>query len=249
MARFTDKVVLITGAASGIGLACAKRMGGEGAAVYLLDVNEENLRQNCEALTAEGIAAQFAVCDVSCEDQVKQAIDNCIEQHARLDVLCNMAGVLRFDHFESLALADWQRLFSINVDGVFLCCKLAMPHLIASGGNIVNAASTAALAGLPYGALYSASKGAVLALTQALAVEFAAKGVRANCVSPADILTPMTKSPAFPDEADLSLMARCTSMTGAKGPEVVAGVVAMLASDDGVHISGENIRVDGACLA
>lgn len=249
MSRFNDKVVLITGAASGIGAACAQRLGQEGAALFLLDVNAEALRANCEALRHQGMVAEFAVCDVSDESQVAAAIEQCLTRYERLDCLCNMAGVLRFDHFEEITHEAWRRLFQINVEGVFLCCKLALPHLLKSQGNIVNAASTAALAGLPYGALYSASKGAVLSMTQALAVEYAKHGLRANCVSPADILTPMTKSPEFPEGADLSLITRCTSMTGAKGPEVVASVVAMLASDDGAHISGENIRVDGACLA
>lgn len=249
MGRFSGKVVFITGGASGIGMASAQRMGAEGAKVFIVDINKDSLKQATQQLRHNDINVVSAVCDVTQEAQVQSAINACIESFGKLDVLCNMAGILRFDHFHEIDFEEWRALFDINVGGVFLTCKLAMPYLLETQGNIVNAASTAALAGLPYGTLYSATKGAVLSLTQGLAVEYASQGLRANCVSPADIKTPMTKAPAFPDGADLSLMARCTSMTGAKGPEVVAGVIAMLASDDGCHISGENIRVDGACMA
>ena len=128
-------------------------------------------------------------------------------------------------------------------------CREAIPYLLNCGGNIVNASSISALAGLPWGGAYSASKGAVLAMTRTIAVEYGRMGLRANCVSPGDIKTPMTASPCFPPDVDLHWMDRCSSLIGAQQPEVVAGVVAMLASDDGIHINGEDIRIDGGALS
>ncbi len=130
---------------------------------------------------------------------------------------------------------------------VVLCEVL--PHLVKSGGSIVNAASTASLAGLPCGVAYSASKGGVLAMTRSIAVEYAKRGVRANCVCPGDIKTDMTKGIEFPDSMDFTLMSRISSLSGPKDAEVVAGVIAMLISADGAHITGEDIRVDGGTLS
>ena len=128
-------------------------------------------------------------------------------------------------------------------------CKAAIPHLLESGGNIVNTGSTAGESGLPYGAAYSASKGGVLAMTRAIAVEFGDKGIRANCVCPGSIVTAMTSRSLFPEDVDFNKLLRQSSMRGPDGPETVASVIAMLASDDGRHINGEQIRMDGAALA
>ena len=160
-----------------------------------------------------------------------------------------MAGLLRFEHTHQMDLASWQQIISINLTGTFLLCRAALPHLLESRGNIVNAASTAALAGLPWGAAYSASKGGVLAMTRSIAVEYAKRGVRANCVCPGDIKTNMTVDISMPGAMDADLLLRISSISGARGPEVVAGVIAMLASDDGAHITGEDIRMDGGTLS
>jgi len=137
----------------------------------------------------------------------------------------------------------------VNLVGTFLLCREALPSLLRSKGNIVNAASTSALSGLPWGGAYSASKGAVLAMTRTLAVEYGRAGLRANCVCPGDIATPMSRGARVPAGADFSWLDRCRSLGGAKGPEVVAGVIAMLGSEDGAHINGEYVRVDGGTLS
>ena len=180
---------------------------------------------------------------------MRACVQACVDVCGRIDHLSNMAGILRFDHFHEIALADFRRIVEVNLYGTFLMCREAIPHLLATKGNIVNAASTSALAGLPWGGAYSASKGAVLAMTRTLAVEYGRAGLRANCVCPGDIATPMSKAPRMPKGADFSWMARCSSLNGPMGPEVVAGVIAMLASGDGAHINGEDIRVDGATLS
>jgi NAD(P)-dependent dehydrogenase (short-subunit alcohol dehydrogenase family) len=249
MRRFEGKVALITGAGSGIGRAVAVRLAAEGARVFCADIGEAALAATCTAIADAGGTAQAACCDVSDEAEVSALVAACIALWGRLDHVSNMAGILRFDHFHELALADFRRVTEVNLYGTFLVCREAIPHLLKTGGNIVNAASTSSLAGLPWGGAYSASKGGVLAMTRTIAVEYARHGLRANCVCPGDIATPMSKGVRMPAGADFSWMDRCKSLDGPKGPEVVAGVIAMLASGDGAHINGEDIRVDGGTLS
>lgn len=249
MQRFTDKVVLITGAASGIGRSTAERLAGEGGSIFCVDVQKEALDETVKQLRAGGARAEGRLCDISNEEQVKACVKACVDTFGRIDVLCNMAGILKFVYTHEMTLADFNRIMTVNVTGTFLMCREALPELIKSKGNIINAASTSAFQGLPWGAAYGASKAAVLSMTRSIAVDYAKQGVRANCVAPGDILTPLATNVTFPEGADFSIMARCTSLTGAKGPEVVAGVIAMLGSDDGIHITGECVRMDGGTLA
>ena len=249
MDRFADKVVLVTGAGSGIGQASAQRLAAEGAAVYCVDISEEGLAATVEGIRQAGGTAEAHVCDVSSEEQVEACVSACVEQYGSLYALVNMAGILRFDDTEQIETANWQRVVDINLTGTMFLCRAALPHLLETKGSIVNAASTAALSGLPCGVTYSATKGGVLAMTRSIAVEYAKRGVRANCVCPGDIKSNMTRGIDFPGTMDFELMPRISSIGGPKGPEVVAGVIAMLASEDGAHITGEDIRVDGGTLS
>ena len=249
MQRFTDKVVMVTGAGSGIGRACALRIAVEGGAVFCVDLNREAVAATADAITEAGGEAAAQACDVGSEASVDDCVRACIERYGCLHGLVNMAGILRFDDTEALQTPQWQKVIDVNLTGTMFLCRAALPHLVKTQGSIVNAASTAALQGLPCGVAYSASKGGVLAMTRSIAVEYAKRGVRANCVCPGDINTGMTDGIAFPKTMDFDLMPRIMSLTGAKGPEVVAGVIAMLVSDDGIHITGEDIRVDGGTLA
>ena len=246
MQRFTDRVALVTGAASGIGRATAERLAAEGARVCCVDVQVEPL----EALVGQiGGGASAHACDVADEAQVNATVAACIARHGRLDVLCNVAGILRFDHFHELRTADWQRILGVNLTGTFLMCRAAIPHLLATRGNIVNVASTAAIAGQPWAAAYAASKGGVLALTHTLAVDYVKQGLRVNAVLPCDIVTPIMNVFEMPAGANPKLLRRVMSPMGTGKPEHVAGVIAMLASDDGAFITGEQIRVDGGTFA
>jgi len=248
MQRFADRVVLVTGAGSGIGRASAQRIAAEGGAVFCVDLNGEAVAETVASVTAAGGRAFGRVCDISVEDQVRDCVAACVTEFGSLYALVNMAGILRFDDTEQLALAQWQKVMDVNLTGTMLLCREALPHLLATRGSIVNAASTAALAGLPCGVAYSASKGGVLAMTRSIAIEYAKRGVRANCVCPGEIKTGMSDSISFPETMDFELISRIVSPTGARGPEVVAAVIAMLASEDGIHITGEDIRVDGGTL-
>lgn len=249
MKRLEGKVALVTGAGSGIGRAVVLRLAAEGARVFGVDVSEAALEDVRAAVAAAGGEAVVRRCDVSSEDEVREAVAACVAAYGRIDHLSNMAGILRFDHFHEIALADFRRITEVNLYGTFLMCREAIPHLLKTGGNIVNAASTSAKAGLPWGGAYSASKGAVLAMTRTLAIEYGRLGLRANSVCPGDIATPMSAGSRMPKGADFAWMDRCKSLTGPKPPEVVAGVIAMLASDDAAHINGEDIRVDGGTLS
>jgi len=249
MKRFADKVVLVTGAGSGIGKASALRLAREGGAIFCVDLNIDAVQATADEIVDDGGTATAYHCDISNEAAVDGCIAACVEQYGSLYALVNMAGILRFDDTEQLKLADWQKVIDVNLTGTMLLCRAVLPHLINSKGSIVNAASTASLSGLPCGVAYSASKGGVLAMTRSIAVEYAKRGVRANCVCPGDIKTGMTDGVGFPDSMDFDLISRIMSISGAKGPETLAGVIAMLASDDGIHITGEDIRVDGGTLS
>ncbi len=249
MQRFQDRVALVTGAGSGIGKASAERIAREGGKVFCVDLNEDAVAATAKEITAAGGTATAHACNIGDESSVDACVAACIEAYGSLYAVVNMAGILRFDDTAELVTGDWQKIIDVNLTGTMFLCRATLPHLIETKGSIVNAASTAALAGLPCGVAYSASKGGVLAMTRSIAVEYAKRGVRANCVCPGDIGTGMTDGIKFPKTMDFDLMPRIMSLTGVQGPEVVASLIAMLASEDGIHITGEDIRVDGGTLA
>ena len=249
MKRFNNKVVLVTGAGSGIGRACALRIAAEGGKLYCTDIQQSDLDSLVQEISKAGGIATAARFDVSEMGAAETTIAACVSHYGQLDAVVNMAGILRFSNCHETTVETWLQIIGVNLTGTFMLCKAALPELLKTKGNIVNAASTASLQGLPWGAAYGASKGGVLALTRSIAVEYAKRGVRANCVCPGDINTNMVQGLSFPEDADFDLLSRITSLSGAKGPETVAGVVAMLASEDGCHITGEHIRVDGGTLA
>ncbi len=249
MHRFEDRVVMVAGAGGGIGKASALRIAEEGGSVFCVDLDAGAVAATVAEIEAAGGEAVAHRCDVSDEASVNGTVQACIERYGSLYGLVNMAGILRFDDTEALQTPHWQKVVDINLTGTMFLCRAVLPHLIETKGSIVNAASTAALQGLPCGVAYSASKGGVLAMTRSIAVEYAKRGVRANCVCPGDINTGMTDGIDFPKTMDFDLMPRIMSLTGPKDPEVVAGVIAMLVSEDGTHITGEDIRVDGGTLS
>lgn len=249
MLRFTDKVVIITGAASGIGRATAVRLADEEAVLALSDVNPEGLAETAGMCADRGAVVSSSQVDVAEEAQVHSMVAGAVGDHGRIDVVVNVAGILRFGHTHETTLEDFERIISVNLIGTFLVCRESIPHLLETGGNIVNTASTAALAGHPWTISYSASKGGVAAMTNTIAVEYGRQGLRANAVAPGSILTPIQNEFQLPEGADITLLDRITALDEHRGPEVVAGAIAFLASDDAAHVNGTVLKVDGGTLA
>ena len=250
MQRFSGKVVVITGAASGIGRASAERIASEGGKLFLVDVQEQGLEETRRRCAELGAEVATRLCDISDPAAARSAIDAAVARFGRIDSLCNIAGILHFDHTHELALETWRRILAVNLDGTFFMCQAALPHLVASRGNVVNMSSTAALAGHPWTAAYSASKGGILARTDTLAIEYCAKGLRANAVCPGSVTTPIHSVFKLPEGADRNLLYRIMPPDKVfRGPEAAAAAVAFLASEDAAHINGEQIRVDGGTLS
>lgn len=248
--RFQGKTVIITGAASGIGQATVVRLAAEGATVIGVDTNEQGLQQTVErarAAAAQGGGARYLVGSVAEESTAPRVVADVLANEGRLDVLVNLAGILRSEPITSTTLELLQQLLAVNLVGTFLFCREAIPALIETRGNIVNAASTSSLYGHPYMTAYAASKGGVYALTHSLAWEYLKQGVRVNAVAPGGIATPMTAAQGERmGGLDLSLFGHLSRPDGVFGkPENVAGVIAMLASDDGAHMTGEIVKMDG----
>lgn len=235
MGRFEGRVAIVTGAASGIGRATAERLLEEGATVVAVDVTKDG--------PAETVG------DVSDPAFVQSLITDTVERHGHLDVLANVAGILRTANTHEHSLDVWDQVLAVNLTGTFLCCRAAIPALLESRGNIVNVSSTAALAGQPWAAAYAASKGGVLALTRTIAIEYGRQGLRCNAVCPGSIDTPITKDFEFPNGVDMDLIRRSMALDKPRGPKTVAAAIAFLASDDATHINGEHVRVDGGTLS
>jgi NAD(P)-dependent dehydrogenase (short-subunit alcohol dehydrogenase family) len=249
MQRFTGKHIVVTGAAAGIGRATAERIASEGGMVFCLDVSEAGLTETVESINKAGGIAHWALCDVGNLETIQIAIKAALDTMGSLDVLVNVAGVIKMQNFERSTDDNWHRIIGINLTGTYWMCRECIPYLLASKGNIVNVSSTSAIRGLPWGAAYAASKGGVSALTKSLAVEFAKQGVRANTVCPGSISTGMNNNDTLPDKMDFSLIPRIDAMMGQKGPEHVAAVIALLASEqDGGHITGSEYVMDGGTV-
>ena len=247
MGRFANKVVLVTGAASGIGRATARRLASEGATVVVGDINEAGLKAVADEI--KGTAIPFNAGNAeACRAFIKSAV----EKHGRIDMLCNIAGIMDWAPLDQFGADRWDRMVAINLSSVFHLSQAAMPHLLKTKGNIVNLASAAGLVGIAYTSAYCAVKHGVVGLTKSMAVEFASKGVRVNCICPTGVKTAMMDNLAFPENVDMSLLMRNNSKMG-EGEmieaEDVAAAVLYLGTEDARYITGVALPVDGAQTA
>jgi len=255
--RFTDRKTVVTGAGSGIGQATVLRILAEGGAVAAADVSEAGLDDTRQKAGENADRLHTVHIDIADEASVRSAIRQARDTLGGIDVLVNAAGILRSSHTEATTLEDFERVIRVNLVGTFLVIREALPALLVSEhAAVVNFSSTSAGFAHPYMAAYAASKGAIQSMTHALAAEYSQQGIRFTSVQPGSIASGMTDGsgaskqsigPGLPDDANLQLMYKLQPALGAgfAGPETVAGVVAMLASDDGAFITGTEIRVDG----
>jgi meso-butanediol dehydrogenase/(S,S)-butanediol dehydrogenase/diacetyl reductase len=244
--RFDGKVALVTGGASGIGSASARRFAREGAQVMIGDQNE----QLGEAVASEiGDAAAFQPVDVSEISQVEALVAATLERFGRLDILFNNAGIGGFGKTPDLDPEQWHRIIAVDLHSIFYGCRAAIPPMRESGGGaIVNTASISGL-GADYGfAAYNAAKGAVVNYTRTLAIDHGGEGIRVNAVCPGPIRTPLAQV-LVENERVAAEYAKSIPMGRIGEPEEVADVVAFLASDDARYVNGACIPVDGGLTA
>lgn len=247
--RLADKVTIITGGGGGMGRVAARMFAAEGARVVVAEYGEAAGNETVELIRSEGGEATFVRADVSKEADAKAMVDHAVATYGRLDCLYNNAGIMpEADHSVTDTEVDvWDQVMAVNVRGVFLGCKYAIPAMeAAGGGSIINIASFVAILGcsVPQDA-YTASKGAVLSLTRSLAVQFGPKGIRTNAICPGPIETPLLMDWLVKDEAARQLRLG-RNPTGRFGkPEEIVHMAVYLASDESRFTNGASLVVDG----
>lgn len=240
------RVAVVTGAASGIGFACAALLAARGASVALFDISVDQGRARASQI---GPRAMFLETDVSSEENVAASVKCVIDHFGRFDILINCAAVQIMGTLLETSSDSWDRLHQVNLKGVFLCSKLAMPHLQVSGsGAIVNISSILGIVADPDLTAYGAMKGGVIALTKSMALAYGPSGVRVNCICPGDVNTPMVAAyfDNAPDPAALrSEVNSKYALRRIAEPEEIAEVVAFLASPAASFMTGSILVVDG----
>ena len=247
--RFKDKVALITGAGSGMGRAITLRLAGEGARVFAHDVNADALAETAKLAAGAGVSIETRVGDVTSVDECRATVAACIDAFGRLDVLGNVAGIARGEHFADVPEADYRRMMAINVDAYFFFAQAAIPHLLATEGNIVNIASNAGLMGQAYTVAYCMTKGAIVQMTRALAMEYAKTPLRVNAIAPGGTETTLTTTYQMPTDVDWELVGRYTGHRGMGSADDIAALFALVASDEGRSIHGAILSCDRGITA
>lgn len=240
-----DKVAIITGGGSGFGRATSLLFAQEGAKVVVVDYVRENGEKTVTDIKANNGEALFVPADVSKEEDVKRFTEEAVRAFGKLDIIFNNAGTYLPGNAEEQTLADWDKIINVNLKGVFLGCKYAIPHLKKNGGGaIINTASAAALIGFPEAIAYAASKGGVMALTKAVALDYAKSNIRANCICPGTSETALTKDVL--ENEGLRRMFLAPIPLGRFGqPLDVANAALFFASDLSSYITGAVLPVDG----
>ncbi|MFG2108042.1 3-oxoacyl-ACP reductase [Micromonospora chersina] len=242
--RLQDRVAVVTGAGSGIGLATVRRFAAEGARVVCVDIDAEAGKR-----AADEVAGEFVAADVADEAAVRDLFDGVAERHGRVDVAFNNAGISPPDDDSILetGLDAWERVLRVNTTSVYLCCKYAIPHMRRQGkGSIINTASFVALMGAATSQIaYTASKGGVLAMTRELGVQFAREGIRANALCPGPVATPLLLELFAKDPERAARRLVHVPMGRFGNPEEIAAAVAFLASDDASFMTAAQFVVDG----
>ena len=251
MAQLSGKVAFVTAAGGAIAGATARRFAAEGAAVYCIDIDDDTVASTAAAITEQGGRATARHCDVTDEAGVSDALGACVREFGRLDIVFNAAAALEPSAtVETMSLATWNEVIEVNLTGMFLVCKYAIPHLRASGGgSIINIASTFGHIAWPERPAYMATKGAVRQLTRSIALDFAADGIRANSISPGAIETRrlLHRTPTMEQVRDRMVPLHPIGRLGQ--PEDIAGAALYLAGDQSSFVTGSDMLVDGGYTA
>ena len=243
--RLEGKVAVVTGAARGIGAACARRFAAEGAAVVIGDILEEEGEATAQSIREAGGAAAFVACDTGDGPQARALIAETVSRHGRIDVLVNNAGIFTIADFLDVTEEDFDRVLRVNLRGYFLVGQAAARVMADAGsGSIINMSSVNAVMAIESIAAYVVSKGGVNQLTSVMALALAPKGIRVNAIGPGTILTEMAGAMMTDEAARRRILSR-TPMGRVGQPEEVAGIAVFLASDDSSYVTGQVIYADG----
>jgi NAD(P)-dependent dehydrogenase (short-subunit alcohol dehydrogenase family) len=253
MTRFAGKLALVTGAGRGMGAAVATALAREGAAVGLIDVVADRVERERAALERDGARAFAAVADVSSEASFAAAVEQLAEQLGGVDLMASFAGVVGYGPAHEFAESEWDRILGVNAKGAFLSAKLVVPHLRRRGGGaILLTSSVLAHAAEAQGAAYAASKGAVEAMTRSIALDYAAEGIRVNCIAPGAIRTELLwdAARAFGEASDelIESWGEQQPIGRLIEPEEVAELALFLLGDGAASITGSSYRIDGGSL-
>jgi len=250
--RFLGRVLFITGAGSGLGRATARLFAAEGAKVFGVDVNGAGLAETVAAIRTAGGVADSTVCDVGSMAAVRAAVDAAVGAFGGVDILVNAAGIGRSARLEEIDEEEWQRVLTVNLTGAFNTVKAALPHLLARpGGAVVNVASSAGMRGQAYAAHYAASKAGLVNFTRSIALEFASRGLRINCLAPAGIRSPLIQHFIPREDFEKQLVAYYSPPLPHQlaDPADMAKAIAYLASDDAKMVVGAVLVADWGTLA
>ena len=254
MLDMTGKVVAVTGGGSGIGRAISLQFAKQGAQIYILDVFEEAGHAVRAEVEAESGKATAVVCDVSKSTETQAVFDGIVEETGRIDILINNAGIASIGTVESTTEDDLDRIYAVNVKGIYTCSKAAVPHMVKQGGGVIlNMASIASLIGIEDRFAYSMSKGAVLSMARSIAMDYVKHNIRCNCVCPARIHTPFVDgfiAQHYPgeEEAMFTKLSKYQPVGRMGTPLEVANLILYLCSDEASFITGQAYPIDGGVL-
>jgi meso-butanediol dehydrogenase / (S,S)-butanediol dehydrogenase / diacetyl reductase len=246
---FEGKVVLVTGAARGLGRQVAEGFARRGASLFLVDVLADRLEATRAELVEGGAPVRAMAADISSRDACFAAVAAAVEAFGKLDVLCNVAAVLRFNHVTAIDEAEWRKVLDVNLSAPFFFAQAAIPHLLETHGNIVNVTSQAASLGTAYIVPYATSKAALAHMTKAMAMEFINQPIRINAVAPGTMRTEIGTGVSMPEGLDMSLVQRYSGVRPASEAEDVADVVVFAASHRARAIHGAMLIADNGATA